>query len=223
MIQAFSPLALTRRQMVGGLAIAGFSVALLGTSVLTASPAWAANAAESFVQQNIDKGYAILNASLADQQRRDQFRAFLLDLTDIKRIALFTLGPYSRGAAAADTDAFVSAFRDYAVAVYESRLSKYKGQSMKVTGSTERAADDIIVNTQVASTSGGQPINAAFRVRTDGGKMIVIDMQVEGIWLAISERDSFTSYLQQNGSSVPKLTEHLRDLTEKVRSGSAPQ
>src|SRR5262245_27096570 len=74
----------------------------------------AASAAESFAQTNIEKGYAVLNnASLADAERARQFREFILGLTDMRRIAVFTLGPYSRDAKPADVDAFADAFRDY--------------------------------------------------------------------------------------------------------------
>jgi phospholipid transport system substrate-binding protein len=211
---------LNRRQIVTSASTIALATAVFGMSVFTAPDAFAANAAESFVQTNIDKGYAILNSTVPDQQRRGQFRDFLLNLTDLRRIAVFTLGQYARGASPADENAFVDAFRNYAVAVYDSRLSKYKGQSMKVTSSTERAPDDVIVNCQVTSPQGGQPINAAFRVRTsDTGKLIVTDLQVEGVWLAISERDEFTAYLEQNGGSIRKLTDHLQELTAKVRTG----
>src|SRR5947207_15904596 len=127
-----------------------------------------ANPAEAFVQQNIDKGYAILNnASLSDEQRRAQFRTFMLGLTDTRRIGLFTLGQYANGASKTDLDAFNEAFLDYAVAVSESRLSKYKGQTLKVTGSSERAADDAVVNADVVNpnASNGQPFKVGFRVR----------------------------------------------------------
>ncbi len=215
------PPILSRRQLVAGASVIALSVAVFGTSLLTASDAYAANAAETFVQSSIDKGYAILNSNVPDDQRRDQFRNFLFGLTDLRRISVFTLGQYARGASPADVNGFVDAFRNYAAAVYDARLSKYKGQAMKVTSSTERAPDDVIVNCQVAGANGGQPINAAFRVRTgDNGKLIVTDLQVEGVWLAISERDEFTAYLEQNGGSIPKLTAHMLDLTAKVRAGA---
>ena len=175
----------------------------------------AANPAEAFIQQNIDKGYTILNnASLPDDQRRMQFRNFMLGLTDVKRIGTFTLGQYANSASKADIDAFNAAFTDYAVAVYETRLGKYKGQSLKVTGSDQRAADDVVVNADVvnpAAPPNAPVIKAAFRVRkTMDGKPIITDMQVEGIWLALSQRSDFTGYLQQHGGNVAALTENLK-------------
>src|SRR5215510_9710503 len=113
---------------------------MIAAAMFAAHPARAAAAspAEGFVQENIDKGYAILNSnSLSDEQRRSQFRDFMLSLTDARRIGLFTLGPYANSAPKEDVDSFIAAFSEFAVAVYESRLSKYKGQTLKVTGSTQ--------------------------------------------------------------------------------------
>jgi len=181
--------------------------------------------AESFVQQNIDKGYAILNASLSDEQRRAQFRTFMLGLTDTRRIGLFTLGQYANGASKADLDKFTDAFLDYAVAVYESRLSKYKGQTLKVTGSSERAADDVVVNADVVNpnSSNGQPFKVGFRVRkTSDGRPIITDMQVEGVWLALSQRSDFTGFLQQHGGSLAALTENLHMQAQQIHASSGP-
>jgi phospholipid transport system substrate-binding protein len=177
--------------------LAVFAFAFL--SVPSASAA-AANPAEAFVQQNVDRGYEILNnPSLSPEQRRTQFRDFMMSVTDTNRIGLFTLGQYANGASPADLAAFESAFTDYATAVYESRLSKYKGQTLRVTGSTVRAADDVVVNGDIVSPNAGgakntQPIKVAFRVRkTTDGRPIITDMEVEGIWLALSERSDFCS------------------------------
>jgi len=185
----------------------------------------AASPAETFVQQNIDKGYAILNASLSDDQRRAQFRTFMLGLTDTRRIGMFTLGQYATGASKADLDKFTDAFIDYAVAVYESRLSKYKGQTLKVTGSSERAADDIVVNADVVNpnSSNGQPFKVGFRVRkTSDGHPIITDMQVEGVWLALSQRSDFTGFLQQHGGSLAALTDNLHMQAQQIHASSGP-
>ncbi|HEY4265415.1 MAG TPA: ABC transporter substrate-binding protein [Micropepsaceae bacterium] len=190
-----------------------------------AAAANAAGAAETFVQQNIDKGYVILNnTSLPQDQRRMQFRNFMLGLTDVKRIGMFTLGQYANGASKADIDAFTNAFTDYAIAVYESRLSKYKGQTLKVTGADVRSPDDVVVNADVVNPSAppnAPVIKAAFRVRkTADDKPIITDMQVEGIWLALSQRSDFTGFLQQHGGSLAALTDNLKTQVQQLRASN---
>jgi len=185
-----------------------------------ASPA--ASPAETFVQQSIEKGYAILNStSLSDEQRRAQFRDFILSLTDARRIGLFTLGPYANTASKEEIESFIDAFSDYAVAVYESRLSKYKGQTLRVTGSVQRAADDVVVNTDVVDPAmpNAQPLKAAFRVRrTSDGRPIVTDVQFEGVWLALSQRSDFTGFLQQHGGRLAELTADLKRQAQTLRN-----
>src|SRR5262245_1002290 len=198
------------------------AIAMFSANAVKAAPA--ANPAEAFVQENIEKGYAILNSnSLADEQRRTQFREFMLSLTDAKRIGMFTLGPYANRASKEDIDAFIDAFGDYAVAVYESRLSKYKGQTLKVTGSVQRAADDVVVNTDVINPAmpNAQPYKAAFRVRkTSDGRPIVTDIQVEGVWLALSQRSDFNGFLAQHMGRVPDLTADLQRQTQLLRNAA---
>jgi phospholipid transport system substrate-binding protein len=177
-------------------------------------------ATEAFIQQNFDKGYLILNSTLlSGVQRREQFRALLLDLAASRRIALFTLGPYAAGTTPVDADAFVEAFTNYSISVYEKGLSRYQGQALKVTGSSDRATDDSVVRAELVSQdrSNGQSIRVAFRVRHDeSGAPTITDIQIEGVSLAITERDDFTAYLQQHNGSVPELSKRLNGLSDDV-------
>ena len=67
-----------------------------GGGALAASPP-----AETFVQANVQVGLALLNNhTTTAAQKREQFEHFILGLTDMKRIAKFTLGQYRRTATA---------------------------------------------------------------------------------------------------------------------------
>jgi phospholipid transport system substrate-binding protein len=205
--------------------LAVWAIALTASMGLFGQPARAETPAETYVRSNVQRGLTILdNHSLADSQRRAQFRDFLTSLTDIRRIAMFTLGSARRTASPADTEAFVNAFRNYAVAVYESRLSSYAGQTLKVTGSSVHAANDYIVNTVLIdptgkTDSGGQPLEVDFRVLYDSGRYVVIDVSIAGVWLAIEERDQFSSFLEENNNNINALVAHLNALTQKLRGG----
>jgi phospholipid transport system substrate-binding protein len=199
-------------------ALAGALVLFVSVHTAQASPA-----TERFAQDVIDRGYVILNnTALPEAERRQQFKTFMLGLTDLRRIAVFTLGQYANGASKAEIDDFVDAFSNYAVAIYEWRLSKYRGQTLKVTGSRDTPPDDSVVNTVVVNPTApnAPPIRAAFRVRNGAaGKPVITDMQVEGIWLAINQRSDFTSFLQQNGGKVPALSESLKAQTRLLWGG----
>ncbi|MEY4879141.1 MAG: hypothetical protein RJB62_610 [Pseudomonadota bacterium] len=196
---------------------------MLGVSFM-AQPVKASPETEAFIQKTIDDGYEILNSTtLSAADRSAQFRTFMMSLTDIRRIATFTLGPYVNRASEADVNDFVDAFTDYAVTVYEVRLGKYTGQTMRVVDSEDGRPDDSVVNAVVVNPANpnGTNIRAAFRVRNDAqGAPIITDMQVEGVWLAINQRADFTSFLQQNNGSVPALSASLRQQAQQLRAAN---
>lgn len=191
---------------------------LAGAAALTLPFAYsahaAANPAEEFVGTNISTGFDILNdRSLSSQERGSRFASFLLGLTDLRRVAQFLLGRYAAQASPGDLDAYVAAYHDYVLSVYQSYFARYAGQTLHVRASRERAPGDYIVNTD--SVGGGQPMQIDFRVRTDGPKPMLVDFAVEGVWLSLAERDQFISVLAQNNGDIKALTAHLRALEQR--------
>jgi phospholipid transport system substrate-binding protein len=206
-MRALNPQALTRRAVLVS--------ATLAAPLLAARPALAAaNVAESFVDDNIHKGLEILrDKKLNVTQRRDQFETLLLGLVDVRRIALFTLGQYRRTAPPEDIEAFVNAFKNYAAAAYQSYFAKYTNQTLKVSGSTKRSDTDFIVQTLLVDPNSSQPpAEVDFRVRTDTGKPVLVDVAYQGIWLSLEQRDQFVAFLGQNNGNVRTLIAHLSEL-----------
>jgi len=104
------------------------------------------DAAQAFVQQNIEKFNALLgDASMPTEQRRMEFGRLLLAMADTRRIAMFVLGQYASGVMPERLSEFQNAFTDYALSAYETQLDRLKGGRFTVTGSLMRAADDFIV------------------------------------------------------------------------------
>lgn len=197
-----------------------YVTALLLSLVLATGQARAnGDAAGAYVQEGINKGLAVLgNKSLADADRRAQFRDLILSYTDAQKIAYFTLGNHRRGADAAVLADFVEAFKDYAVAVYESRLLNYSNQTLNVTGSVERNATDFVV--EATLDDGGTSYNVGFRVLGSPGSFQIVDIMVEGIWLAVDQRSQFDSYLAGNGGNIAALATYLREQTVSIRAGN---
>jgi phospholipid transport system substrate-binding protein len=205
-----SALAVGRRQAIVFAALAATLPTLWPRAVRGAG----ANPAEAFVQENVDRAFVILNnAELSDERRYMQFSELILSLMDARRIGMFTLGPYANRASQAEVEAFIAAFSDYTIRfIYRAGFAQTEGNAPKVTGSTQRAADDVVVNCE-ANGPNAQPIKIAFRVRrSSDGRPIVTDLQVEGVWLALLQRSDFSAFLQQNGGRVADLTADLQRL-----------
>ena len=172
-------------------------------------------AAEQFVQSQASRALQILKGGENRTQERAEFRAFVDQVADVPRITDFVLGKYRRTISPAQYQQFAAAFRDYANSVYENRLGEYHGETLRVVGSATRpgAAADVVVNTEVVGGRQASPAAVAWRVINSGGGWKVVDVNVAGVWLAITERQDFVSTLDNNRGDINVLIAQLRQQT----------
>jgi phospholipid transport system substrate-binding protein len=108
----------------------------------------------------------------------------------------FVLGRHWRPLDSARRDRYTQAFVAHIRTVYAKRVETYTGEKIQVNGSKALNKKDTIVNSVLLRPS-GPPIAVGWRVRaTSDGRGKVIDVVVEGISLVISQREEFSSYLQ---------------------------
>jgi phospholipid transport system substrate-binding protein len=195
---------------------------LLAAAIVMPLAAKAATPAESFVQDNISRGLAILNdKALTKDQRRDQFEKFLFGLTDMKALAMDSLGIYRRGASQTDLDAFTISFQNYYAAVFQSYFDKYTNQTLKVIGSQELSPDEISVTTQLinpADKSGNPPLQIVFHLANANGRFSVKDASVAGVRLLFTKKSEFASILGNNDGKIPVLVQKLDAITANIKS-----
>jgi phospholipid transport system substrate-binding protein len=211
----FPPISL--RALLAALFVAAFVV-------LQAPGVHAATADESFVQQNIDQGYAILNnRALAPRERAEKFRNFLAGIIDGKRIAVFTLGPYARGVPGAQLDQFTNAFTDFVAADLQHEIAANAGEAVAVTGSQVRASDDAIVTASLTGSprGNGKAVDMGFRLRKTNGGVTVVDLQVEGVWMAMAERTEFSTWLHDHHGELSTLTLELESRAKSLWDDNA--
>ena len=167
--------------------------------------------AEQFVQTEAQRALNILNQHGGDVATEKRlFRAFIDQVADVPRITYFVLGKYNRSISPGQRQAFATVFREYASNVYESRLNEYHGETLRVTGSTARTPTDIIVQTQVYGGKLEQPVDVAWRVLAEGGGWKVVDVQVDGVWLAITQQQDFVSTIDNAGGAIQVLIDQLK-------------
>jgi phospholipid transport system substrate-binding protein len=173
----------------------------------------AAPDAEAFVQTEANKALAILrNTSMSEDAKKQAFYAFINQVADVQKITDFVLGRYRRNLSPAQYAAFADAFRAYTDSVYESRLSEYHGQGLGVTGSIARAPGDVVVTSVItgAGASGESSLLNWRVLRGADGRWRVVDVQAQGVWLAIVEQQDFASTLANHNGDIAVLTHQLQ-------------
>jgi phospholipid transport system substrate-binding protein len=161
--------------------------------------AQAANEASGFVQNLGDQAMGVLQddgGTLA--QRETQFRIILVEGFDLKLIGRFVLGGYWRKASEDQRENYLRAFGEFIVRKYSAMLGGYSEEKMTVVSEQAAGEKDIIVRTRIDRPS-GPPIEADWRVRGQGGKLRIIDVMVEGISMAVTQRAEFRSVVRRHG------------------------
>ncbi len=147
---------------------------------------------------------ALKDASMTDDKKKALFVSVLGQNFDMDRIARFAAGKYWRQATPEQQAEYQRLYRDMVINVYTSRFKNYAGQEFTVTGSRQDDSGDAVVTSRV--TGKGAPINVDWRVRD--GK--VIDVMVEGVSMAVTQRNDFAGVIQQGGGTFTALTDYLR-------------
>ncbi len=166
--------------------------------------------AEGFIGSVADRGIGFLSdEGLSMEKRKSSFRSLLQKNFDIPTIARFALGRYWKVATPAEQKEYSSLFENMIIEVYSSRFGEYNGEKLEVRGSRAEGKNDILVNSAIVPAN-GQDIQLDWRVRYKGGQYKVVDVIVEGVSMAVTQRSDFSSVIQRGGGQMEVLLAHLR-------------
>jgi len=196
---------------------------IMVAAAATASPAAAQSRrdaeAEQFVQARAQQILQVLNdPAMPAAQKRQTFEALVEEVADMPRVIDFVLGKYNRTITPAQKTEFAGLFRDFANNVWESRLGQYAGERLTVTGSVMRQPGDVVVMSRVQGGQLRQPSEVNWRVlRSADGRWRAVDVQVQGVWLAITQQQDFVSTVDNAGGNIDVLLTQLRNQVAQQR------
>lgn len=189
-----------------------FALALFVVPAKAAAPSDAA----SFINDLINTALKTLdNKQLSADDRAKTFRELLDRDFDMPRISRFVLGPYWREASDQEKQQFQKLFEDYVVRSYSKSFSEYSGEQMKVTGSRPESETSTLVQSQVIRQN-GPPAKVDWRVRKQDNDFKIIDVDVEGVSMVLTQREEFSSVIQRSGGTVAGLN---KELQQKLAQG----
>ena len=177
-----------------------FSLALIALVLGGWSPAaQASESASRFVQQLGEQAINVLqDDGISLAQREMQFRALLIEGFDLNLIGRFVLGRARKTADEGQRQNYLRAFGEFIVRKYSAMLGGYAGETMTVVSEQAAGAKDILVHTRLDRPS-GPAIEAHWRVRGQDGRRHIIDVMVEGISMAATQRAEFKSVIRRHG------------------------
>jgi phospholipid transport system substrate-binding protein len=185
-----------------GVAAAGFAA--------PAARAAAEGSSSRFIERLGQDAISVLsNEALSRDARLDEFRRLLREGFALDAIGRFVLGRHWQSASPEQRQAFLAAFEDFVVNSYAARLGQYSGETFKVLDERADGERGHAVDTQIVRPS-APPIMVQWRVREADSGPKIVDIVIEGVSLAITQRSEFAAVIQQNGGRIDPLIEQLR-------------
>ncbi|MCF8473616.1 MAG: ABC transporter substrate-binding protein [Emcibacter sp.] len=168
-----------------------------------------------FIQKLADKALTNLRQKetpIAEQE--DRFRDILAEGFDSKYIGKISLGRHTKDATSEDVTTYYTIFPDYLVKVYTSRLTKLDTKEVIVGEVLPNGKKDMYVRTKVIDGE-NKSFDVDWRVRpypknNEPVSYKIIDVKIEGISMARTQRDDFTSKISESG--VTGLISFMKDI-----------
>jgi phospholipid transport system substrate-binding protein len=198
-----------RSVLIGSLCAAAsfFATALPGRR------AFALSGAESFIEQVGGNVLQIVNAGSSATAKKKSFFDLLQSKAARTQIAVFALGEYQNlynALSGNKKSEYSRNVMQFVAGVFMRYINEFSGNRLEVTGSTERSASDIIVNSKVHFADGRSALDVRWRVTKTGGSFKVFDVRVLGVWAVLQARSEFESIIRQNGGTIDGLMDYLK-------------
>ncbi|TNE36322.1 MAG: ABC transporter substrate-binding protein [Alphaproteobacteria bacterium] len=157
----------------------------------------------------------LADTSLNEKQKAQKFEELLDKGFDMRLVGQFVLGRYWREASDSQKTEFQKVFRDYMVSSYSDKIGSYSGEDLKIKEAKSLNDRESLVYALIERPN-GPPIKLDWRVRkTKSGEEKVIDVIVEGISMAQTQRSEFASVIGQPGVGIDGLIKKLKEQTMK--------
>jgi phospholipid transport system substrate-binding protein len=178
-----------------------FPFVLLFVAALTlpVPPARAAGATD-FIDALGRQALDVIRSDASPTQKTHYFHQVLHQDFDLLAISRFVLGPYWRVASPTQRQEFKTVLEQYLVRFYGQRLAEYHGESFRVTGSRPSPSGEVVTSEIIRPQ--GPPIEVDWRVGVENGQYKITDVSIEGVSMALTQRNQFAEMIQRNGGQI---------------------
>ena len=170
-----------------------------------------------FIAELVDDAIKTLsdkNVSIAEKNKKVEIIA--LENVDVEALSMYTLGPIRKTLDKTTIKQYKNLFEKYFLKSLTSRLTDYSSQTFEVLGSEQKSETYTIVNSKIVESSAQPEIKIDWRVYTKNPtKPLIRDLIVEGLSLAKTQKEGFSSILNSNNNDINVLFSKLEEFIKR--------
>ena len=165
-----------------------------------------------FVQSTVNRAAKTLGANLTKEERIEKLKQIASDTVDINGIGYYTLGAYRKNISNEQIEQYNVLFEQYFLKSFSSRLAEYSNPEIEVVSKKKINENYTMVSSILVSTEQRPEVKIDWRVYTKDSKNPQIrDLIIEGLSLARTQKEEFSSIIQSNDGDINALFATLKE------------
>ena len=165
-----------------------------------------------FVQSTVNRASDILSKNISKEEKITQLKSIARDTVDIKGVGFYSLGSFRKNLDNNQKIKYLNLFEDYFLKSFSSRLSEYTNPKIEVYGKKVLNKNYTIVNSLLIATSERPEVKIDWRVYTKNpNSPLIRDLIIEGLSLARTQKEEFSSILNSNNNDINILFKTLEE------------
>jgi len=170
--------------------------------------------ADVFVQSTVNRASKILSENISKDEKIEKLKIIAKETVDIKGIGFYTLGPVRKNLSNEEKEKYSILFEKYFLKSFSNRLSEYTNPKIDVMNKEILNKNYAIVNSILQGTKERPEIKIDWRVYTKNpDNPLIRDLIIEGLSLARTQKEEFSSILASNNNEIKALFKTLEDFS----------
>jgi phospholipid transport system substrate-binding protein len=165
-----------------------------------------------FVQSTVNRAAETLSGNFTKDERIEKLKEIAKDTVDINGIGFYTLGSYRKTINDDQIEQYKILFEQYFLKSFASRLAEYSNPEIKVISKKKLSEKYTMVSSTLEGTDQRPGVKIDWRVYTkDPGNPLIRDLIIEGLSLARTQKEEFSSIIQSNDGDINALFDSLKN------------
>ena len=192
-----------------------FSVIILLTTSLTNINHAFSISPDVFIQSTVNRASSLLSKDISKDEKMNQLKLIAKETVDIRGIGFYSLGSARKNLNEMQKKTYSDLFEKYFLKSFASRLAEYTNPEIEVKNKQVLNNDYTIVNSILVGTAERPEVNINWRVYTKNpDNPLIRDLIIEGLSLARTQREEFSSILNSNDGDISSLFKVLEDFSK---------
>ena len=171
---------------------------------------------KQFIQEVVDEAKKVLVETNTKEFKTTKLSEMALRTVDIKGVAYYSLGHYRKELNDKQLKEYLTLFEKYFLKSFTSRLTDYSEPKIDVVSTEILNPKYTIVKSILIATDKKPAVNIEWRVYTKNpDKPLIRDLIIEGLSLARTQKEEFSSVIESNDGDVIKLFITLKEFAAK--------